>query len=1354
MGFFSALVGGVVGFLVGGPVGAVIGAGLGATKVGEKAVNAVMDFVLQPFMPKMPEIGDSGSEADRQSGVLFQTQGSTTSVQVVYGYRKKGGAVVFAETGSVDNKYLYVAYVFSEGLVEGLREVFIDDWLLPVDQVGQLNAGNLVTVNADRYKDRVQMRWYPGVYFNNPRNSTVGAQVKGDIFAEAPSFTSEMVYNGLSVLFCRFEWKESNDNSNPFTGNIPEIQVSILGKRVASLLVDSTEAQDYYTNQVRYSTNPAEILLDYLRNPRYGKGLNNDDIDWTTWKAAARKCNQTVTYVASGIQGPILTLNYVVETSASIMNNTNDMLTNFRAYMPYVQGKYKLKIEDAGNDTDILSGVATIVQTFTKDDIVSDVTYNGIEKSSKYNVVIVTYVDPDQKFTNQTVIYPETQAERQIYIDRDGGRENEYGITLGGITNYAIAKDFARLIFNKQRRQESCVLTVTSKALELEPGDIIAIQSNILNFGTDPWRVISVKINNDMTVDLGCVRNPDDIYPYVRVGEEDIVLPTYVPKGSIIYYPTSDNRVPLGLTPPTYAVFPPSTAPSPANPLPTNPEAPGGGGVGGGGVDSGPPGTTPTTPVPPVNVTPVPPPVPPPFSSSLKLKRVVAVDQGNQTAVFNIVFEQPSDALYQKSIFYWRLNRRSPWTTITTEDRPGPGNEINISITGLPNTIFTPYEFYVRSYASDQRPSINVTNGTFQVAQNQSTGAIVGTGSSQITQVAEGWTPPASDVPTTPVYNDVIDYLAIQPKLPSDPRRLQVKIQQLQNTISANYNSLIKGFSVYYRFRGDTYYTREAFTYASNYQFGLLTFDLAGDFGGRGSIGALQQYEFFVMLDYSDGKRAEKYLQPSVALVEINQLGQTSYDVYGTSPYASSSIRSSDIPATFSFLTTDQDPNNAFAQGSDIVPVMTVFAGITTNYIQFTFTRPLNSKFRGYRIRYREVIPGVAPAFTTVEVGAVTIIGTSSIVATITGDTYSHGRAYEWVVTAKYAPPGGGDPQDATNSLYGKALVPAGDYTWNSVDVYSRIFTGTQPIETTLALGRIKSSFPALPTINPKNWIKKQLKKFTAIGPDFGNGYLGSDISYNATSKVYSLNSYYQLKFQSDSSSNNLVIYRRVYSATGITASTVLNNSKYNTLGAWEKVIVPLSSLPADADGWRTVNVRGPINSSLFDNRYQVAGYPTLTLYNSNPAYGPSPVKFPNATAKPFTTNIFPYYGVGNSSIGSNQYAEFVFVLATGASESTKGLRLTEFYADNSSTGFKTEVDGFLSGNVAKDTVVTLADYNNLQAGYQRNISEALSGITFAQLEKGVWYYGNYGVPQFPTSVTPNVYSQFLQQPTDGNTVY
>jgi len=94
MGFFSSLVGAAVGFLIGGPVGAVIGAGLGATKVGEKVVNTVMDFVLQPFMPSIPDMGNSDAASQREQGVLIQRQGSTSQIPVVYGYRKVGTAVI------------------------------------------------------------------------------------------------------------------------------------------------------------------------------------------------------------------------------------------------------------------------------------------------------------------------------------------------------------------------------------------------------------------------------------------------------------------------------------------------------------------------------------------------------------------------------------------------------------------------------------------------------------------------------------------------------------------------------------------------------------------------------------------------------------------------------------------------------------------------------------------------------------------------------------------------------------------------------------------------------------------------------------------------------------------------------------------------------------------------------------------------------------------------------------------------------------------------------------------------------------------------------------------------------------
>lgn len=521
-------------------------------------VAAVAAVVASPFIgslfsvPELPPSG--GSEADRQQGVLLTTFGSQQSIPVVYGYRKIGGNVTFAETGSTDNKYLWVAYVLSEGVIEGLRELFLDDHQLPASIVADLNAGKTVNITEGKYKDRVVLQFSPGVYFNNPRNSTVGTW---SICKDAPSWKPSMVYNGLAVIFARYEWKrietQEDADANPFGGSIPRLQACILGRKVAT--IPNASSNDYDNRTERYSTNPVECLMDYLSNPRYGKGLKRSDFYFPPITLAANKCNQRVEYVR-GIYGPILTMNTVVDTSQSLMNNVKTMLAGFRGYMPFSQGQYKIRIEDAGNESDILSGSATIVRTFNRDNIVGSITYSSQSKSNKYNSVKIGYVDPDNKWSNQTVVYPESESDRQYYIDQDNGRENIVELFLPNVTNYAIAKDMARLIFNKSRFQDTCSFTADSSAIDIEVGDNIRIQSDILNFTTTPWRVVSINIKNDMSVDLGCVRNPDFIYPHVRVGEEDIVEPVFVPRGATIYYPAVQSTVPVGLVPPTHAVWP------------------------------------------------------------------------------------------------------------------------------------------------------------------------------------------------------------------------------------------------------------------------------------------------------------------------------------------------------------------------------------------------------------------------------------------------------------------------------------------------------------------------------------------------------------------------------------------------------------------------------------------------------------------------------------------------------------------------------------------------------------------------------------------------------------------------------
>jgi len=1376
MGWLSSIVGGVVGFLVGGPVGAIIGAGIGATKVGERIVDSVLDFVLQPFMGPM-DIG--GSSAEREQGVTFQREGSVQQIPVVYGYRKVGGVVAFAETGASKNKYLHVAYVFSEGVVEGLREVYIDDWLLPVDQVGALNGGNLVTVNADKYKDRVQLRWYPGVYFQNPKDSPVGQTVLDGIFSEASSFTNKMNFNGLAVMFARYEWRDivspEDAENNPFTGNIPELQISVLGKRVASLLVDTTETVAYDFNQVRYSTNPAEILLDYLRNPRYGKGLNNDDIDWAAFKTAARKCNQTVTYVASGIKGPILTLNMVVDTSSTLMNNVKMMLQNFRGYMPYVQGKYKLGIEDAGHPTDILSGSAVISQTFNKDNIVSDITFNGIEKSAKYNVVAVSYVDPDQKFSVQQVVFPETEDERQVFINRDGGRENKQEVTLGGITNYAIAKDMARLLFNKSRQQDSCFFTATSQALELEPGDNIRIQSNILDFGEDPWRVISVKINSDMTVGLGCVRNPDNIYPYVRVGEEDIVLPPYIPKGSIIYFPSSDNNVPLGLVPPLYAVFPvviPPVEEQVTNPVPSDPQAPEYEAPGPIAVEPETPATEPPS---EENTPPVAPPPPPAFDSTLTYKRVNVQKLPNGNYRWSVIFTQPADSLYSYTLFWWRFNRFSSWQEVRVEAKPGAGGEIPVSLGELPKGT---YNFYARSYASDGRASTKLLQGQAYLTEDQSAttgGIFVGVGGAN-TISASGFTLPGADIAPVAAYDADIEWMYLFPVLtgglPQSTRRIRYKFQQIQDAINAPYNNLINGFKIYYRLKGDTYWSYETVEFSGSYAPGqIVEGELAGDFGARNyptppetwlftGVNEFQKYEFLVRLTYADGKPALKQLGPATGLVEYFAQGAiggngynfvvwgrkvSSLDGTGIAVASSGTVNNNLITAAFNtqFQTVDQAPPGVVA-GLDTVPsIISVASSGSRNTLLFRFNFPSTNKFRGFKIRWRPIVPGSDPDYYEVVTG--TIPNTSNqIVYTLSDNNYVYNRDYDMTITAQIFNPIAGAIVDATNSLVSRHNIANNDPEYTNLT--SKMNFSTKSSASALQL--LLDEFPALPIVNAKSWNKIVPNAWDTNGS-------GEILWINSTNQR--LNHYYQLTFQLPSTATGIVCYRRVYDTRGLSITPATNGkARYTGIGPWERVYWNKATDLVAVDGWYTINVRGPVDpAKWFDSQFGVSTYPTATLRNTrSPVFDPF---FPNSNSPNKISDVRPYYGAGNEALSAFAYAQYLFVVETSAGvEGSKGLLLRSFQTENgrSSGEYKRIREGFGEGNVSGKLVEDMvAEFDTpFESGYERKKSDYLNSVSLDKMHSlSNWARvpGNivFGYIYYDGS-TP--FTVFLQGPTDG----
>jgi hypothetical protein len=127
---------------------------------------------------------------------------------------------------------------------------------------------------------------------------------------------------------------------------------------------------------------------------------------------------------------------------------------------------------------------------------------------------------------------------------------------------------------------------------------------------------------------------------------------------------------------------------------------------------------------------------------------------------------------------------------------------------------------------------------------------------------------------------------------------------------------------------------------------------------------------------------------------------------------------------------------------------------------------------------------------------------------------------------------------------------------------------------------------------------------------------------------------------------------------------------------------------------------------------------------------------------------MYPYFGVGNGNILYS--AEYLFVLDDGG-EGTRGCRLTDFNTDVSgatATGFRTEVDGIQSANQPRDDYRLLSDFNGFDAGFRRNLNEALTDITVQQLTSSD--FGN-GYPRLNANF--NAWTFYLNNPV-GITVY
>ena len=480
-------------------------------------VFAIGWLFSRSLKPDVPDFGTNDFE-ETERGILLNKQSNNACIPVIYGERLVGGTRVFIETSGTDNTYLYVALVLAEGEVNSIEQVIVDDKVVTFD--GALTHGTtreVASSDSNFFKDstsHIQIQAFMGK----------DDQVASSVLTPLSSWGSNHRLRGICYLALRFKW-----NQDVF-GGIPVVQAKVKGKKVVTLASNLSE------QTASFSTNPAFCLLDYLRNERYGKGIATSNLDLQSFFDASQVCETQVTPFSGGSDINIFDCNAVVDTSKKVLDNVRDIIKGMRGYLPYVQGKYKLVIETIG----------TASVSLTEDDILGGYALASPTKNSKFNRVIVSYINPDRNYQVDETQFPPiddsalpSQDQHAQMKNADGGFLLEGRFDFRTITSTYQAEEMAEIILRRSREALGLTINCGFKAYELHIGDIVNVSLSSLGFTDKAFRVLSMTFNEDYTINLQLVEYQASHYTFATKQQVSSTPSTTLPNPFSIQAPAS-----------------------------------------------------------------------------------------------------------------------------------------------------------------------------------------------------------------------------------------------------------------------------------------------------------------------------------------------------------------------------------------------------------------------------------------------------------------------------------------------------------------------------------------------------------------------------------------------------------------------------------------------------------------------------------------------------------------------------------------------------------------------------------------------------------------------------------------------
>ncbi|MCW2305364.1 hypothetical protein M2324_003786 [Rhodovulum sulfidophilum] len=464
-------------------------AGLTATAIMGQAALAAVLTGIQMAMAKKPKA------KTRDEITLNRIQPVTTG-RILYGERMLGGSIVAratTEAGGKPHRRYHSIMPLACHEIDGAVEIWLGETLVWTEAqyrrdeaAGTGDPYHWGQVGSD-YRGRVRLRVHNG-------GEDQAAEAR--YVAAAREWTEAHRLRGVAYVYF-----EADYDRDLFPSGAPQIRVRARGKRVL----------DPRDGQVKYSTNPALCLRDYMLTPqlRGGPGWRPGDLDEDTILALANLAEEQVP-LASGRTENRYAFNGVLETEATAAENLNDLSSSWGGWWTCERGRLTV------------GGAAWEEPAFT---VTEDMLVGGIQVTARkpfeeqFNTVKAQYADPE----NEHVVTDLPVLDSATYIAADNGEPLVLDMgELPGETGFARGQRLMKLALLKGRRQKQVTLPCSLAAWPVRLGDNIRVSLPRRGWTAKTFEVTgrTVHIGEDgVRVTLSCIETGPAIFDW-RTSEE------------------------------------------------------------------------------------------------------------------------------------------------------------------------------------------------------------------------------------------------------------------------------------------------------------------------------------------------------------------------------------------------------------------------------------------------------------------------------------------------------------------------------------------------------------------------------------------------------------------------------------------------------------------------------------------------------------------------------------------------------------------------------------------------------------------------------------------------------------------